>query len=417
VSNRATSPFPAKRLKYVVSLRRSRVDGSADDRPYIGLENIESWTGRRLTDSVVVSEESSASAVEGTSLSNAFEPGDVLFGKLRPYLAKTWVADFPGRSTTELLVMQPAHADPRFLMYVCLWRDFIDAVGASTYGSKMPRAEWDFIGNMTVPVPPLPQQRAIADYLGRETARIDALIAAKERVLGLLAEKRRALITRAVTRGLDPHARLHDSCIPWLGEIPAHWLVKRVKYIFRLVADPAPEDNEFELLSLYTDIGVRPRKELEARGNKATTTDSYWMVQRGDLIVNKLLAWMGAFGVSDYDGVTSPAYDILRPIADIEPHYYHHLFRCGICQPEIRRRSYGIMDMRLRLYFDRLGDMAVPVPPREEQRRVLELVQAETSRLDRIHQATERTIALLKERRATLIAAAVTGQIDVGAAA
>ena len=87
------------------------------------------------------------------------------------------------------------------------------------------------------------------------------------------------------------------------------------------------------------------------------------MVRRGDLIVNKLLAWMGAFGVSEYDGVTSPAYDILRPETGVEPIYYHHLFRCGICQTEIKRRSYGVMDMRLRLYFDRFGDMPVPVPP------------------------------------------------------
>ena len=74
-----------------------------------------------------------------------------------------------------------------------------------------------------LPIPPLPQQRAIADYLDRETARLDALVAAKERVLGLLAEKRRALITHAVTRGLDPTVPLRDSGIPWLGEIPAHW--------------------------------------------------------------------------------------------------------------------------------------------------------------------------------------------------
>src|SRR5580658_437043 len=204
--------------------------------------------------------------------------------------------------------MQPVHIEARFLRYVCLWREFVDAVDASTFGSKMPRADWDFIGNMVVPLPRIPEQSAIADYLDRETARLDALVAAKERVLRLLAEKRRTLVARAVTRGLDDRVPLRGSDVPWLGKVPAHWEVKRVKYLFKLVADPAPEDNELELLSLYTDVGVRPRKELEARGNKATTTDGYWLVRRGDLIVNKLLAWMGAFGVSEYEGVTSPAY-------------------------------------------------------------------------------------------------------------
>ena len=286
------------------------------------------------------------------------------------------------------------------------------ANGVTRFG--IPKSD---IGAMTLPVPPLLQQRAIADYLDRETARLDALVAAKERVLGLLAEKRRAFITRAVTRGLDSCALLRDSGIPWLGEIPANWLLKRVKYIFKLIADPAPEDNDFELLSLYTNIGVRPRKDLEARGNKSTTTDSYWLVKQGDLVVNKLLAWMGAFGVSDYEGVTSPAYDILRPASDVNSYYYHHLFRCGICFPEIRRRSYGIMDMRLRLYFDRLGDMLVPVPPVEEQARIVEAIDVVAARVDSIWRATERTIDLLKERRAALIAAAVTGQIDIPQAA
>ncbi len=264
-----------------------------------------------------------------------------------------------------------------------------------------------------VKVPELSLQRAIADYLDRETAKIDAMIAAKGRQLDLLAEKRRAFITRAVICGLDPKVSLRDSGITWLGKTPVHWDTKRVKYLFRLVTEQAPADNDYELLSLYTDIGVRPRKEMEARGNKATTTDNYWLVRPGDLIVNKLLAWMGAFGISEYEGVTSPAYDILRPINGVNTAYYHHLFRCGVCIPEIHRRSRGIMDMRLRLYFDELGDMRVPVPPLPEQQAIVEHITHVTARMDAMSDATKRTIALLKERRAALITEAVTGKTEV----
>jgi type I restriction enzyme, S subunit len=345
--------------------------------------------------------------------------GDVIISCVRTYLqAIAPITNPPDNliASTGFAVIRPHKGvfDAGFAKYALREPAFLAEVERRSVGVSYPAINASDLADIPVHLPAPQIQRTIADYLDRETARLDALVAAKKRVLDLLLEKRKALITRAVTRGLDSRVPVRESGIPWLGKIPAHWEVKRVKYIFRLVADPAPEDNTFELLSLYTDIGVRPRKDLEARGNKSTTTDSYWMVQRGDLIVNKLLAWMGAFGVSDYDGVTSPAYDILRPIADIEPYFYHHLFRCGICQPEIRRRSYGIMDMRLRLYFDRLGDMAVPVPPRGEQIRILELIRIETSQLDQIHQATERTIALLRERRAALIAAAVTGKIDVG---
>ena len=211
----ASRPAITKRLKYVVSLRRSRVEGAADDRPYIGLENIESSTGRLIGNPAATDESAPSAGGESESLSNTFEPGDVLFGKLRPYLAKAWVAAFPGRCTTELLVMQPVGAESRFLWCVCLSRDFIDAVDASTFGSKMPRADWDFIGNMPVPVPRIPQQRAIADYLDRETARLDALVAATERTTVLLKERRAALIAAAVTGQIDvPRVPESVGCAP-----------------------------------------------------------------------------------------------------------------------------------------------------------------------------------------------------------
>jgi type I restriction enzyme, S subunit len=269
------------------------------------------------------------------------------------------------------------------------------------------------ISQLRIPFPPIKEQRAIAEYLDRETKRLDELVRAKEGLLELVAEKRRALITRAVTRGLNPKSPLRDSGVEWLGAIPEEWATRRVKYLFSLITDAAPEDNDFELLALYTDIGVKPRKELEARGNNSTTTDNYWIVKSGDLVVNKLLAWMGAFGVSEYEGVTSPAYDILRGNAEVEPMYYHHLFRCGICFPEFRRRSYGIMDMRLRLYFERFGDMPVPFPPLAEQRAIVAYIATETAKLDALRSSAERTIRLLKERRSALISAAVTGKITI----
>ncbi|MEO8595483.1 MAG: hypothetical protein ABI759_19340 [Candidatus Solibacter sp.] len=177
---------PEQRLKYVVSLRKSRGIGTEDERPYIGLEQIEAGKGRliRNRDDMAIDSLEPVVGGQGESLSNTFEVGDVLFGKLRPYLAKVWVAEFRGRCTTELLVMEPRTIQARFLRYICLSRDFIDAVDASTFGSKMPRADWDFIGNVRVPLPETGEQNAIADYLDRETARLDALSQAKERVLG-----------------------------------------------------------------------------------------------------------------------------------------------------------------------------------------------------------------------------------------
>ena len=186
------SPYPTKRLKHIVSLRRSRVNGNGGKSPYIGLENIEPWTGKLI-------ESLSTAKTDNTAQSNVFCPGDVLFGKLRPYLAKVLVAEFAGRSTTECLVMKPVEVESRFLGYACLRRDFIDAVNASTFGSKMPRAEWGFIGNMHVPVPHRRRQCAIADYLDRETAKLDAIKVKIRGTVALLKERRAALVSALVT--------------------------------------------------------------------------------------------------------------------------------------------------------------------------------------------------------------------------
>ena len=195
--------WTAIRINHVVTLRRSRVQSDEERKPYIGLEHIESWTGRLVSDLSSADEAAVSATRESDSLSSTFEPGDVLFGKLRPYLAKAWVAEFAGRCTTEALVMQPVAVEARFLRYVFLCPDFIDLVDASTFGSKMPRADWDFIGNIKIPLPPATEQRAIVEHITEETARLDALRAATERSIALLKERRAALISAAVTGQID----------------------------------------------------------------------------------------------------------------------------------------------------------------------------------------------------------------------
>ena len=201
----------------------------------------------------------------------------------------------------------------------------------------------------------------------------------------------------------------------WLGELPAHWNVVRTKLIFDLVTEPAPVGNSEELLSVYTSIGVKPRKELEARGNKASSTDNYWRVEKGDIIVNKLLAWMGAIGISEYNGVTSPAYDILRPIDNVNPYFYNFLFRNPISSREFKRHSRGIMDMRLRLYFTRLGDIKLPYPPIDEQKKIVEFLKFKLVKINRFIQKKKQLIKLLNEQKATIINQAVTKGLDPNA--
>lgn len=204
------------------------------------------------------------------------------------------------------------------------------------------------------------------------------------------------------------YERYKDSGVEWLGEVPHCWDVKKVKNIFHLIAEPAAKNNQCELLSVYTDIGVKPRAELEERGNKASTTDGYWIVKKGDIVVNKLLAWMGAIGLSEYDGVTSPAYDILRPYKKINGKFFHYLFRTPLCLSEFKKNSRGIMDMRLRLYFEELGNIYIPFPSYPEQQKIAQFLDDKTAKIDQAVDLAEKQIALLKEHKQILIQNAVT---------
>ena len=219
------------RLKYVVTVNNERSYDQESDLPFIGLEHIESGTGKLLTST----EDVNGEIGEIESSSSHFRPGDILFGKLRPYLAKVLKPDFEGRCSTEVIVLRcGGNIDPQNLSYQLLSSGFISWINSMTYGAKMPRANSEQIVNTKVPLSSLPEQQAIAKFLDRETAKIDTLIAKNKRLIELLQEKRTALITQAVTKGLDPNVPMKDSGVEWLGKIPAHWRILPFKRLFEV---------------------------------------------------------------------------------------------------------------------------------------------------------------------------------------
>lgn len=304
--------------------------------------------------------------------------------------------------------------DTQFMFYVLPAP--MKLINEFTYSTTVKHLSSFDVLKIRFPFPPLREQRAIADYLDRETARIDALIAAKERLLDLLAEKRRALITHAVTRGLDPDVPLLDSGIPWLGEVPSHWEVERARWLFR-ERDIRSETGDEELLTVSHLTGVTPRSEKEVNMFEAASNEGYKLCNTGDLVINTLWAWMGAMGIAPVDGIVSPAYNVYRPLQRLVPAYVDSLVRLPVFAQEVTRYSKGVWSSRLRLYPEGFFSVYLPVPPLEEQRSIVDHIRKETGMLDSIGAATERTISLLKERRSALIAAAITGQIDVQAAA
>jgi type I restriction enzyme S subunit len=182
--------WETRKLKYSAQLCIEKTEKYDIEMIYIGLEHVESGTGKLIHTYEPIYD------FNGDTLK--FKKGDVLFGKLRPYLAKCYQASFDGKCSSEFLVIRP-YFNSGYLNYSMLTKEFINFVDGSTYGVKMPRAEWSFIGNIRVPIPPAQEQQQIADYLDRKCADIDSIIAANQNTINKLKEYRQSVIYEAVT--------------------------------------------------------------------------------------------------------------------------------------------------------------------------------------------------------------------------
>ncbi|MEX2204600.1 MAG: restriction endonuclease subunit S [Myxococcota bacterium] len=315
--------------------------------------------------------------------------------------------------------------EPRFVVHALNATDF----GPWIEGSTRDKLTQDKMGSILLPTPPLSRQRAIADYLDRETARLDALVAAKERVLGLLTEKRRALITRAVTSGLDPRAPLRDSGIPWLGDIPAHWAVKRLKFLVNKIEQgwspecysTAASIEEWGVLKAGCCNGGRFNPEE----NKALPPDREvpvdLEVRPGDVLMSRASGsteLIGSVALVPADVRTrlllsDKTYRLgIAPEQAIAP-YLVSVLGSGLGRFQIQRVISGAAGLANNIAQGDINEFVLPQPAESEQRAIVAYIDDKTAGLDTLRAATERTIALLTERRAALIAAAVTGQINV----
>jgi type I restriction enzyme S subunit len=308
-------------------------------------------------------------------------------------------------------ILEPAaDADSEFFFYwLSAQSGWLQALGR---GSTFMELSTDEVKSVQAPSIPLARQKAISNFLNHETADIDILISAKQRLLDHLVEKRRAVVTEAVMRGLNPSVPMRSSGIDWLGDVPSHWEVERSRWLFR-ERDERSQTGEEEMLTVSHLTGVTPRSEKDVNMFEAESTAGYKLCFAGDLAINTLWAWMGAMGTARVDGIVSPAYHVYTPGDRLLPDYVDALVRIPAFAQEVTRYSKGVWSSRLRLYPEGFFETCWPVPPLDEQSEIVAHIAAETGKIDRLHSVAENSIILLKERRAALIAAAVTGQIDV----
>lgn len=403
------SDWEVARLKAKVSLVTEKAEHRT--RP-VALENVESWSGRFLP---------TGGEFEGDGV--AFCKGDLLFGKLRPYLAKVYLADEPGEAVGDFHVIRVVRdLEPRFLQYQILNRSFIDVVDGTTFGSKMPRASWEALGGMPVVVPSIAEQRAIADFIDRETAKIDAHIAEQERLLNLLAEKRRAAISSGVTNGLRRGVKTKESGVKWIGSVPAHWTVMPIRFAARLESGHTPSRSRedwwrdctvpwFTLADVWqirqdgADVIFETKEKVSEVG---LANSSARILPKGTVMLSRT-ASVGFSAIMGVDMATTQDFANWVCGKDLLPDFLLYVFRA--MDSEFKRLMIG--STHSTIYMPDIQALRFALPPKEEQIEIVAHIRSVLRDIDAISNEARRAESLLRERRAALIAAAVTGQVDV----
>lgn len=382
--------------------------------PYIALENVESFSSKLIE-------------IENAyNVNDAIEvkTGDVIFGKLRPYLAKVYLVEKSACVSSEFAVFQPTSISNRYLKYYMLSYGFLDTVNASTYGAKMPRANVDFLRNTLIPVFDIAEQQQIAEYLDEKCGKIDFLIDNIQMQIEKLKEYKQSVITEAVTKGLDKTAPMKDSGIDWLGKIPENWNVGKLKNICKL----------------FGRIGFRgyTQDDLVDEGNGAITLSpsnmkgmkmSYFKcaylswekyeespeikISNGDILFVKTGSTFGKVAIVEnlpMEATINPQLVVIKDIKAnnkflvyfLSTYYVHSQVDCSVVGGTIPTISQ-----------EKILNYSIIVPPISEQQQIAEYLDKKCAKIDKLIAIKQQKIERLQEYKKSLIYEYVTGKKEV----
>lgn len=370
----------------------------SEARPFVALEHVVGGEGR------LISEWDASPMNPPESGAASIEPGDVLFGKLRPYLRKSLLVEAPVHASTELLAIRPAPAiDSRWLSYLVASQPFIDWSVASSEGSKMPRTSWAKIRELRTQVPGFDQQRRIADFLDAETARIDALIAAKQQMVALGWDRYASFVAEQLTVGefeWMPFRRLM-TCPPAYGASESG----------ELVAAEASWPRYIRI----TDITDQGRLRGDGVKYLSPEVAQPFLLEDLDLLFARSGATVGkAFLYRSDMGRSAFAGYLVRvrvAAAMVDPRLLIHWTQSAEYWEQVRRTA--LQATIENVSAERYKDLRVPIPRLDQQPEILRRLDDSRSRIEKVATTLSRQVELLRERRQALITAAVTGELVV----
>lgn len=302
--------------------------------------------------------------------------------------------------------------DKMFAYYYLI--SLTDALRAEIHETTMGFITMGIMNDSYIAFPELSEQKRIAGYLDDRCSEFESLVSDIQSQIEALEEYKRSVITEAVTKGLDPDVEMRDSGIAWVGDIPAHWLVEKVK--FHLQRNEPRNPGDKQVLSVYREYGVIPKDSRDDNHNVTSEdTSNYKYVVPGNLVINKMKAWQGSMGVSEYEGIVSPAYFIYKFTDNqIMPKYLHYLFR-SCYKDEFRRISGGIREGQWDLSPYEFSNTLLLIPPTDEQNRIVSYIDVRISEIEFAITEKKQQIETIKEYKKSLIFEYVTGKKEVQA--
>ena len=398
-----------EKLKFHIRVRNEKQAGLG--LTYIALENIVGFDCRYIATDHQYSGDDA----------NIARENDIIFSKLRPYLGKVYKVQSDAYVNTEFVVCQAISISDNYLKWYMISHGFLDIVNSSTYGAKMPRANSDYIKNLQVLLPPIAEQKKIADFLDGKCAEIDELVQTEEKMIEELKAYKQSVITEAVTKGLNPSAPMKDSGIEWIGKIPASWEVKKLKQFCDGALKYGANANGIAYrpdLARYvriTDIlDNRLRDDILKQSLPNEIANDY-ILQDNDILFARSGGTVGKtfiFDASKYGKCAFAGYLIRARISAENIAKYVYYYTLGTCYNEWKNRIF-IQSTIQNIGASKYSMLDITVPSLDEQKQIADYLDEKCAKIDEIIALRTEQINQLKEYKKSLIYEYVTGKKEV----
>lgn len=339
------------------------------------------------------------------------EPGDLVVHGMDGFAGAIGISDSRGKGTPALNVLSCSE-NKKYIMYLLRAMAYTEVFMALSTGIRVRTCDtnWKKLKSLDYLIPPADEQQCIADFLDAKCAEIDALTADIQTQIDTLEQYKRSVITETVTKGLNPNAEMKDSGIQWIGNMPAHWDVVRGKYILHYMQKPVREDDG--VITCFRDGEVTLRSNRREEGFTMSDKEiGYQGIDVGDLVVHGMDGFAGSIGISDSRGKASPVLNVLD--TDQCKRYIMYYLRSMAYSDVFLALATGIRVRSCDLRWNKLADLSYPVPPLDEQKAIVEHIDAVLAKADAVISDKKAQLATLDDYKKSLIFEYVTGKKEV----